>query len=620
MRHASLLLSAALLGSVAWAACSANGNEVVGGVGGSGAGSGTGAGAGSPSGTGAGTTGSLASTGSTGATSTGATSTAGSSGPGATTGPGAGSGGATSGTGGSGSGGPINFTGGWMVPDAGRAPPLVGDGGTTTEIGPGADSSSPGKFGGPVNGAAPTIVYPPNGVVLPPNTNALEFHFIPGAGQTLFKFTFHAPSTNLVVYTGCTAVGGGCVFTPDATFWSSLVDYARGTAPVTYTIEGVKGSSPGSVGTSAEASLAFGDQNMAGGIYYWNTSGIIQRYDYGYPAAAPENYLTAIDVQAAFCVGCHVMSRDGNKLAVGQDIPAPAGYKVLDTLSKAVEQSTTGPDTGAASFFSFSPDEKHLLQSDGIAVYWRWLETGQYHDNTGTIGTKPVVASGTMPDWSPDGLHMVYAKPKDAAFFAVPGVSSASIMQLHFNGVGWDTEATLVPFAGQNNYYPAYSPTGDWVAFNRSPQNAESFSNASPDPDAGTMPDGELWAVKSTGGTAVRLSAASDPGALSWPKWAPVLHTYHGGKILWLTFSSARAYGLRLAKGAQTQLWMAGFDLEKAAAGQDPSLPAFWLPFQDIGGGNHIAQWTTNVPRGTCSATKPCPNGEVCSATKCIPQ
>ena len=226
-----------------------------------------------------------------------------------------------------------------------------------------------------------------------------------------------------------------------------------------------------------------------------------------------------------------------------------------------------------------------------------------------------------MPDWSPDGLSMVYASPQTPAFFAVPGVSSAALVEMQWNGLGFDTPTTLVPFAGQNNYYPSFSPTGQWVVFNRSPSNAESFSNAAPDPDAGTVPDGELWAVAAAGGTPVRLSAASNPGACSWPKWAPVLHDYYGGKIMWLTVSSARAYGLRLAAGEQTQLWMMGFDPARAAAGQDPSFPAFWLPFQDMGSGNHIAQWSETVPRASCTGTGSgmCDPSEQCVNGSCVP-
>jgi hypothetical protein len=494
-------------------------------------------------------------------------------------------------------------------------PPLIGDGGTTVEIGPGADASSPGKFGGaPSSSAKITVVYPPNGVILPPNTNTIEFHFIPAAGQTLFELTFHAPSTNLVVYTGCTPLNGGCVYTPDAVFWQSLVAYARGTQPVTFTVRGVNGSSPGAVGSSAQQSIAFAEQNIIGGIYYWNTAGIVQRYDFGFPNAPPQLYLTAANVGAFACVGCHVMSRDGARVAVGQDIPSPAPYKVLDVLSKQPVMANGQPVQGQANFFSFSPDAKYLLTSDGVSIAFRSLITGD-------VLNPNVAYPAAMPDWAPDGLHMVYAKPQSPPplNFPVPGVSSASLVTMHFNGAGWDNPTTLVPFTGQNNYYPAYSPDGQFVVFNRSPSNAESFSNASPDADAGTMPDGELWAVSANGGAPIRLSQATDPGACSWPKWAPVKNDYYGGKIMWLTFSSPRAYGLRLAQGQRTQLWMVAFDPAKAMAGQDATYPAFWLPFQDINGGNHIAQWTTKVPRKTCTSNQNCDQGEVCQNGNCRP-
>jgi hypothetical protein len=491
----------------------------------------------------------------------------------------------------------------------------VGDGGTTVEIGPGATAGSPGKFGGAAGGGAINVVYPPTGVILPPNTNSLEFHFLPAAGQTLFEFSFHAPSTTLTVYTGCTPLNGGCVFTPDAVFWQSLVAYARGTAAVTYTVRGVNGGSPGAVGTSGQRTMAFADQDISGGIYYWNTAGVVQRYDFGLPASPAQLYLTAANVGAFACVGCHVMSRDGARIAVGQDIPSPAPYKVLDVLSKQQAVSNTNqPLGGQANFFSFSPDDKYLLTSDGVSIAFKSLITGDF--------LVPTVAyPATMPDWAPDGLHMVYSKAQSPPpfNFPVPGVSSAALMTMHFNGVGWDNPQTLVPYTGQNNYYPAYSPDGQWVVWNRSPSDAESFANASPDADAGTMPDGELWAVNATGGTPLRLSAASDPGASSWPKWAPVKNDYYGGKIMWLTFSSARAYGLRLSQGQRTQLWMVAFDPAKAALGQDGSFPAFWLPFQDINGGNHIAQWTTKIPRKPCTGTQSCDPGEQCKNGYCIP-
>jgi hypothetical protein len=520
------------------------------------------------------------------------------------------SGGGTASSGGgtsSGTGGGIDFNGGWHIPPSGSQPALIGDGGTTQQLGPGADSSSPGKFGGPANGGALNIVYPPNGVMLPPNTNSIEFHFIPAPGQTLFRLTFHAPTTNLQIFTGCTALGPGCVYTPDATFWSELVQYARGTAPVTYTIEGVNGASPGAVGSSASQTLLFSEQNIRGGIYYWNTTGVIERYDFGYPSSPAQAYVRTTDVGATFCVGCHVMSRQGNRIVVGKDIPSPAPYTMLDVGTK----QPVGV-SGSANFFSFSPDEQHLLSSNGVSIIWRELVSGAMH----TVETQ-----GTMPDWSPDGLTMAFAKANMSIPFAAPGVDSASIQTAHFNGTGFDPPTTLVPFSGQNNYYPAFSPDGQWVLFNRSPNNNDSFSNGSPQQDGGAPQDGELWAVAGSGGTPVRLDKATNPGPCSWPKWAPVLQDYYAGQVLWLTFSSPRAYGLRLSDGQQTQLWMVAFDPARMASQQDPSFPAFWLPFQDLTTGNHIGQWSVDVVRSPCTGTGQgtCAAGEHCVNNRCTP-
>lgn len=541
---------------------------------------------------------------------TGGGATGGGTGGGATGG-GSGGGGAT---GGGGTQTFFDFDGGWQIQIPPRNPALVGDGGVTTVIGMGADAMSPTKFGGTVNSSAGiNVVYPPNGVMLPPNTNAIEFHFIPAAGQTLFRFTFTAPTTTLVVYTGCTAVGGGCVFTPDATFWSNLVAYARGLVPVTWTVTGVNGSSPGQVGNSLPQSIQFTEEDMVGGLYYWNSGGTLERFDYGFPNSPRQTYLTGANV-GGVCLGCHVISRDGNLLAVGKNIPSPAAYDVLNVPTKTRINSMQGPVAGSANYFSFAPDEQHLLQSNGLSIEWLRLVSG--------VST-PVTNPGTMPDWSPNGRKMVFARPGGVIIpFPTPSVGSASLQTMNFNGSGFDPPVMLVPFNGQNNYYPTYSPDGLFVLFNRSPSNKDSFSNGGPDQNDGGLPDGELWTVSANGGTPVRLTNASAPtGAASWPKWAPVRHTYSGGHVMWLTFSSWRAYGLRLADWQRSQLWMVAFDPTKVGNGLDPSFPAFWLPFQDIGSGNHIGQWSVQVPRANCvgSGQSTCASGEVCQNGKCRP-
>jgi hypothetical protein len=75
-----------------------------------------------------------------------------------------------------------------------------------------------------------------------------------------------------------------------------------------------------------------------------------------------------------------------------------------------------------------------------------------------------------------------------------------------------------------------------------------------------------------------------------------------GSRLMWLTFSSSRYYGLRkppASSGDQTStgtlIWMAAVDPDAIANGLDGSYPAFALPFQDYSTSNHIAQWTQTI-------------------------
>ena len=120
-------------------------------------------------------------------------------------------------------------------------------------------------------------------------------------------------------------------------------------------------------------------------------------------------------------------------------------------------------------------------------------------------------------------------------------------------------------------------------------------------------------------GAVTDLTLANQEGGNSWPKWSPFIQMHRGRTILWLTFSSRRAYGWRLNAGQTAQIWMAAFDPEKALAGEEPSYAAFWLPFQDIATGNHIAQWVPTVVRTPCDDQGECGPGEICTGGQCVP-
>lgn len=496
----------------------------------------------------------------------------------------------------------------------------------TVIVEPDAPADAPGKFEGTVAGPAPELVYPPDDVLVPPNLNELEFHYRPGAGQTLFELTVVGSAVELKVYFPCRPLGTGCEWKPSETTWQLIAEAERGQAAVVYKLRGVDGA--GAIGTSAERKISFGEEDITGGLYYWAAAeGTIKRYDFGRRTQTAENYLTSA-AAGGLCVGCHALSRDGVKMAVGLDVPSPARYQVYEVATRTVQYGSSGGGGGGgggfggggdgANFFAWNPDATQLLTSDGSSILLRDGATGAVQS------PNPFIASGTMPDWSPDGNAIVYAKVSQASCpfgfcppSGGPAVSSASLEMITRSGPGgtWSSPTVLVPFTTGNNYYPSFSPDGNWIIFNVSPAN-----NASMD-----APDAEVWVVPTSGGNAMKLQRASMTGD-SWPKWAPTVQAYRGGSLMWFTFSSRRDYGLREIPTTtdsdgnvkrNAQIWMAAFN--PAEVGADPSRPAFWLPFQELSSGNHIAQWALRVERQPCGVNE-CPTGEFCENGRCYPQ
>ncbi len=485
---------------------------------------------------------------------------------------------------------------------------------TKTVVVSGAPADAASRFGGAVDASRkPSFVYPADGVMVPPNTNELEWHFQPGPGNDLFELAVKGSMIDLKVYFACTKIGTACGYTPDASVWMMMSGGGRGDDPLATTLRGTSAAG-GGVGTSATQKIGFGEEDILGGLYYWNAgAGATMRYEFGVSGQKAETYMNAPKAGAAQCVGCHVLSRDGERIALGLDIPAPAAFKVFDVATKTQVFAQGGAAGGAgANFFTFSPDKAQIAISNGVTMALKDAASGAQIQDLG---------QGAMPDWSPDGKAIVFAKSKTSppcfgAFCGATGTVEASLYTMTKGGGAWGSPTVLVDAAGQNAYYPAFSPDGGWVVFNRASvgKNAQNEEKSSYD-----APDASLWVVKSTGGAPTALARAGSANGDSWPKWMPREQAYRGKKLMWMTFSSRRAYGLRQEAGKTAQIWMAAFDPEAAAQGKDGSFPAFRLPFQELASGNHIAQWVTRVVRKGCTDAAACEGGEICKDGACMP-
>lgn len=455
---------------------------------------------------------------------------------------------------------------------------------------------------GAPNGTAPSLVYPNDGVIVPPNLGKLELHFRPGGGNTVFEVSFQSAVIDLKVYVACTALNGGCVYLPDATVWAWIAESHRGGAPVRWSVRGTTATGT-AIGASSEMTIQFAPRNLGGGIYYWTTAtGSIMRFDFASTTQTTAEAFVTPSMTGGTCVGCHALSRDGKKLVAEAGGQWDGRVLLLDVETKM--PMVPFASTPKSNFESWSPDGS---QYAGV-----WADSGSefnlmlFNGTSGQID-EVVDTGGTQtnptnhPDWSPLGDRIAFTN-----------VGVMNTLQMMYNceirsvakvGGAWQPYQVLVPReAGKNKYYPAYAPDGKMLVFNESVCNS---GNTGGECDGDTNPTAKLKVVDGlAGGQVWDMTRANAPGVAdngqtnltnTFPKWNPFISELNGGgRLAWVTFASTRKYGLRNPPGSGTLIWMAAVNLD-APAGVDPSFPAFALPFQDITTSNHIAQWTTEV-------------------------
>jgi hypothetical protein len=574
--------------------------------------------------------------------------------------------------------------------------PSGGDAGTIVN-----PNTAAGQFTGSpttVSACNPTLVYPADGVLLPPNTNVIEVHFLKGSpANNLFEISFTNSVTSVQIYTACNGtsaaygmpLGGGCVFELDQAEWNFIADTNRNGDPVTVQVKGV-GCDSTNVAASNTRQISFGQQDVVGTLYYWASinlaadagaggpgggpggggvfSGGVFRYDFGVRGQSATPVLTPTYGGNGLCIGCHDISRDGRLMLFdyddndADDEYGDVNTDIFDVAARTF--ATTGTlSKGQAfepGFHTWNRARSAFLLSDGANSTGNGKPSGSFTvraPDAGLIGytpTPPATIRGTTPDMAPDDSTVVFAaSPYRAGGVLADGGAGSGYWQAGgvqqcdewFAGASLYTtpwsdatnqigaETLLLASNGVDNfYYPSFSPDGSLIVFNHA-ASGPNFHN----------PLARVQVVQAGVGSPVpddlaKLNDDSTNGGLvtnSWARWAPFVQTYKGGRVLWLTMSSTRDYGLRIKNdglencyptespnGApystraftqnnlspgctRAQLWMAAVRLDPngVASGADVSYPPFWLPFQDIGTNNHLGQWAQQAFTGTCSAS-----------------
>ena len=297
--------------------------------------------------------------------------------------------------------------------------------------------------------------------------------------------------------------------------------------------------------------------NMTGGLceqsgtYIWRVDNTHQAEILSIDADHPESIYEINGLENDTCVGCHTYTDDARLMAFVQG-GLNGQVMLYDGNQETSEPLVINGELITSSYIEFSPDGTRLaIARDDIDIYVYDLDTGDF---TPIVNDPNYVE--TMPVWGRNGEYLYYVRSEqpssDSAIIRTP----TDIYRYRF--VNGETEP--VEQASEPNifeYYPAISPSGNWLVFTRH-QNINTYAD----------PAAALWATDlNTNSRATRVADQS-----SWANYS--------GELNWLAYRSTHidnASDIIIRQVSSDGINTQSFALEGAnETGVFEHLPARW--------------------------------------------
>ena len=243
-------------------------------------------------------------------------------------------------------------------------------------------------------------------------------------------------------------------------------------------------------------------------IYFWR---IVDSQSGIYYSRQGQDPQVFAPLSGTRCTGCHAVSSTSGLIASVMD--SSTGQIVVYDL--VTEEGIPIPEANG-SYLSWSPNGRELaisyLDQD---IYIINLDEGTLTPLAGASSSSVIE---TMPAWSPDGTEITFVRSTESTDgFSLNGNSELAVVPAQG---GQAMLYSGVP-VGQN-YYPAYSPDGRWLAFtHHNVASEDSYSSDAAD----------IYLLPLDGGEAFPLNINSGLSD-SWPSWS--------GDGSWLAFNTKR--------------------------------------------------------------------------------
>ncbi len=433
----------------------------------------------------------------------------------------------------------------------------------------------------------PGISYPQNNVVMAKNAGVLDVQWADPLND-MFEVSFATTYAETRIYTRRART-----FAHDASefsAWTALAGddlsrLAEQHEPITVRVSGLVESDPFRRCVAPAQRVFLTDQPLAGRFFMMNEDGVY-RADAATPLEDPARMISAdtwntqlapeLGNDVMSCSGCSV-SPDGNRLAIAgsktgviyefdhEKVWAPANSWTFSTYNASGTKLVTSTPEG----------DLHVISEAGTVL--------------GKLDSKPYYQA-IDPQLSPDGRWLANVEATSSSMF----VSTTIVLREFFDGgneMGASTE--IVPFEpGAANYYPAWSPDGQWLVFTRATKWGTADVSAA------------IWIVRADGTQpAIQLTPPAKILDIR-ARVVPAMMSVGGEPIFFVVYESRDAYGEQLAAG-RVQLWAMPFFPERALESAGPCsptslvctpsfrapAPSIRLPMQPLSTNNRLIQW-----------------------------
>jgi TolB protein len=214
------------------------------------------------------------------------------------------------------------------------------------------ETTKPAMTGDPTR--SPASLYPSTKTIFAQTLPGTVFQLARGALNDAFRLTFDTDLMHVVVLTGADRWETGAL--------QSVIAQSNTGQQMTVSIDAASSADPGTIYRGSPIEFSFAKDAPDGPLYYWSaaTSGIMR-------AAIGASSAGKLYPSDGTCVGCHTVSRDGTRMAMGYGNAGVSALQTIDvpTLTSTISQAKLY-EMGWA---TYSPDGALvLIANDGVPL------------------------------------------------------------------------------------------------------------------------------------------------------------------------------------------------------------------------------------------------------------